>query len=128
MDNCTGPLPHHAKEGLRLFNAGEYFEAHEELELAWREEAGAIRDLYRGILQAAVTYLHMRRGNYIGALKVSERCMKWLDRWPDVCRGVNVAKLRADLSRAVNAWTRLGAERVHEMDRSLLRPVEWSEA
>ena len=127
MDNCIGPLPPHAKEGLRLFNEGEYFEAHETLESAWREETGAIRDLYRGILQAAVVYLHMRRGNYVGALKVSERCMKWLKLWPDTCRGVNVAKLRADLSCAVEEWQRLGAEHVHEMDWSLLKPVEWSE-
>ena len=128
MEDCTGPLPPHAKDGLRLFNAGEYFEAHEALESAWREETGAIRDLYRGILQAAVVYLHMQRGNYVGALKVSERCMKWLVRWPDTCRGVNVAKLRADLSRAVEAWQRPGAEHVHAMDWSLLKPVEWSEA
>jgi uncharacterized protein len=127
MDDCTGSLPPHAKEGLRLFNAGEYFECHEALELAWRDETGAIRDLYRGILQAAVTYLHMRRGNYVGALKVSERCMKWLNLWPDTCRGVNVAKLRADLSHAVEEWQRLGAERVHAMDWSLLKPVEWEE-
>jgi predicted metal-dependent hydrolase len=127
MNDCHGQLPPHAKEGLRLFNAGEYFECHEALELAWREETGPIRDLYRGILQAAVTYLHMRRGNYTGALKVSERCMKWLNRWPDVCRGVNVAKLRADLYHAVDVWQRLGATRVHEMDWSLLKPVEWNE-
>jgi uncharacterized protein len=127
MDDCTGPLPPHAKEGLCLFKAGKYFECHEALELAWREETGAIRDLYRGILQAAVTYLHMRRGNYAGALKVSERCLKWLNLWPDTCRGVNVAKLRADLSRAVEEWQRLGQERVHAMDWSLLKPVEWEE-
>ena len=120
--------PSPARErGTSSLQRGEYFEAHEALEFAWREETGAIRDLYRGILQAAVIYLHMRRGNYIGALKVSERCMKWLNRWPDTCRGVNVAKLRADLSRAVEEWQRLGAEHVHEMDWSLLKPVEWSE-
>ena len=127
MDDCHGALHPKAIEGLRLFNAGEYFEAHEELELAWREETGAIRDLYRGILQAAVTYLHMRRGNYPGAVKVYERCMRWLKQWPDECRGVNVAKLRADLSHAVEVWTRLGPDKVHEMDWSLLKPVEWKE-
>jgi hypothetical protein len=40
---------------------------------------------------------------------------------------VNVAKLRADLSRAVEAWQGLGATRIHEMDWSLLKPVEWNE-
>ena len=127
MDNCDGALPPHAQEGIRLFNAGEYFEAHEELELAWREETGPIRRLYQGILEGAVVYLHMRRGNYSGAIKVNGRCMKWLKLWPDECCGVNVAQLRADLSRAVEVWTQLGPDWVHEMDWSLLKPVEWKE-
>jgi hypothetical protein len=40
MDDCNTPLTLHAKQGLRHFNAGEYFQAHEELETTWREEAG----------------------------------------------------------------------------------------
>ena len=127
MDDCHDTLPPHAQEGIRLFNAGEYFETHEELELAWRAESGPIRRLYQGILEAAVTYLHMRRGNYSGAVKVYERSMRWLNLWSDECCGVNVAKLRADLSHAVEEWKRLGPERVHEMDWSLLKPVEWKE-
>jgi len=127
MDDCRAPLPPHAIAGLRLFNAGEYFECHEELELAWREETSPIRDLYRGVLQAAVVYLHMRRGNFKGALEVYKRCIKYLNLWPGTCRGVNVAKLRADLTRAVEAWQQLGPTKVNEMDWSLLKPVEWSE-
>ncbi|GEM_PF-6647224 len=57
-------------EGLRLFNAGHYFEAHEALEAAWNEDLRPIRELYRGLLQAAVTYLHIQRGNYAGACKM----------------------------------------------------------
>lgn len=127
MDDCHGPLPPHAIEGLRLFQRGAYFEAHEALERAWREEKEPIRDLYRGILQAAVTYLHMRRGNFDGAVKVYERCMRLLNRFPDTCRGVQVGRLRADLSTAVEAWTRLGPARVHEMDWSLCKPAAWHE-
>jgi uncharacterized protein len=48
---CMGALPPLALRGLELFNQGEYFEAHEALELAWREETGPVRELYRGILQ-----------------------------------------------------------------------------
>ena len=44
-ENCDQPLHPKALEGLRLFNAEKYFEAHEELELAWREEKGKIREL-----------------------------------------------------------------------------------
>src|SRR6185503_4609752 len=57
IDLCSAPLHPQAAEGLRLFNAGKYFEAHEALEDAWNEEAGPVRDLYRGVLQIAVVYL-----------------------------------------------------------------------
>jgi predicted metal-dependent hydrolase len=127
MKDCDAPLSPRALEGLRLFNAGKYFECHEELELAWREEKEEIRDLYQGILQVAVTYLHMRRGNYKGALEVYKRCIKHLNLWPEICRGVNVEKLRTDMTRAVQAWQELGPTKIHEMDWSLLKPVEFSE-
>jgi len=127
MDECSAPLHPKAVEGLHLFNAGKYFECHEELELAWRDEAGEIRRLYQGILEAAVTYLHIRRGNYEGAVKVYGRSMRWLRTWPDVCRGVNVAKLRADLDRAMTEVKRLGPERIAEFDQSLFQPAEWNE-
>ena len=127
MNDCQGKLPPHAKEGLRLFNAGEYFEAHEALELAWREETGQVRRLYQGILETAVTYLRIQRGNYVGAVKVYDRSMKWLRMWPDICCGVNVGKLRADLDQVIAEVQRLGPERIAEFDQSLLKPVLWDE-
>ena len=127
MNDCQGKLPPHAKEGLRLFNAGEYFEAHEALELAWREETGQVRRLYQGILETAVTYLRIQRGNYVGAVKVYDRSRKWLRDWPDVCCGVNVGKLRADLDQVIAEVQRLGPERIAEFDPSLLKPVLWDE-
>lgn len=127
-DDCKGPLHPKAIEGLHLFNAGRYFEAHEELELAWKDEQGRIRQLYQGILEAGVSYLHITRGNYPGAVKVYIRSMKWLRDWPDVCRGVDVAQLRNDLDAAIAEVKRLGEARITEFDRSLLKPVIWEEA
>jgi len=37
---CNASLHPQAADGLRLFNAGKYFEAHEALEEAWNEEKG----------------------------------------------------------------------------------------
>ena len=92
-DICQAPLHPQAAEGLRLFNAGEYFEAHEALEDAWNAETGRVRDLYRGILQIAVVYLHITRRNYNGAVKVYARSQRWVRDWPDVCR----ISLRAEI-------------------------------
>lgn len=123
--DCNSPLHPRAAEGLRLFNEGKYFEAHEALEEAWLDEKGKVRDLYRGILQVGVTYLHITRGNYNGSVKVYKRSQRWLKDWADVCRGIEVGKLREDAEQAMEEVKRLGAERIGEFDLKLLRPVQW---
>jgi hypothetical protein len=110
-----------------LINKGEYFEAHEELEAAWKEETGTIRELYQGILQAAVTYLHITRGNYPGAVKVYGRSMRWLKNWPETCRGIEVGQLRRDMEAVLAEVHNLGENRLAQFDRSLLKPVIWKE-
>lgn len=127
MEDCDGVLHPKAIEGMKLFNSKNFFEAHEELEDAWREEKGKVRNLYRGILQTAVVYLHITRGNYDGAIKIHERCIKWLMDWPDVCRGIRVDKLRNDLENIINEVQRLGRENINHFDSSLFKKVEWTE-
>ena len=125
MGDCEGALHPRARVGLTLFNEGRYFEAHEELELAWKDERGPVRRLYQGILEAGITYLHIRRGNYAGALKVYDRSMRWLNEWPETCRGTDVGQLRRDLSAAVAETRRLGPAKLIEFDHRLFRPVIW---
>jgi uncharacterized protein len=127
MNDCSAPLHPQAAEGLRLFNAGEYFEAHEALEIAWKEEKGKVRDLYRGILQIAVVYLHIRRGNYHGAVKVYGRSQKWMKDWPARCRGIYVEELRQHAKVVMDEVLRLGEKGIGEFDRSLLKPVKWDQ-
>jgi len=126
-DLCNAPLHPQAAEGLRLFNAGEYFEAHEALEIAWKEEKSNIRELYRGMLQIAVVYLHVTRANYRGAIKVYGRSQRWMKDWPEICRGIQVGRLRKDAEIVFREINRLGEEKMAEFDQSLLKPVEWVE-
>jgi predicted metal-dependent hydrolase len=125
LADCLDPLHPQAIRGLELFNQGRYFEAHEALEAAWLAETGPVRDLYRGILQVGVVYLHITQYNYPGAIKVYQRCRKWLLPWPETCRGVEVGRLRQDLENAVAALQRLGPRHILEFDASLLKPVHY---
>ena len=126
-DLCNAPLHPQAAEGLRLFNAGEYFEAHEALETAWNAETGEVRNLYQGILQVAVTYLHITRGNYNGAIKVYARSQKHLKDVAAVCKGIQVERLRRDAKAVIQEVQRLGMEHIQEFDSALLKPVSWEE-
>lgn len=124
---CNAPLHPQAVEGLHLFNAGNYFEAHEALEEAWKAEQGKVRDLYRGILQIAVVYLHVRRGNYAGAIKVYGRSLRWMKDWPDICRGIQVGELRRNAEIVIKEVERLGEEKINRFNPLLLKPITWTE-
>ncbi len=128
MNDCKAAIHPRARQGILLFNQGKYFEAHEELEAAWKEETGRIRRLYQGILEAGVTYLHITRCNYAGAVKVYGRSMKWLNDWPDTCRGIEVGQLRKDLEAAILEVHKLGETGLSRFDRALLKPVVWKES
>jgi uncharacterized protein len=127
LAGCDALLHPAALEGLKLFNTRHFFEAHEQLETAWRAEPGPIRELYQGILQAAVAYLHIERGNFDGALKLSARSQEKLSKWPEGCRGVEVAHLRADLDAAIAEIRRLGPENIQQFNPALFKPVAWHE-
>ncbi|GAP10564.1 uncharacterized conserved protein [Bellilinea caldifistulae] len=118
-----GKLHPQAGIGIELFNKGEYFEAHEALELAWREEPGPVREFYRGILQIGVAYHHILNGNYRGAVKMFNRAKKWLAAYPAFYRGVNLAQLKDDALQAEKRLIELGMENIHQFERDLLKPI-----
>tara|TARA_B100000405_G_scaffold198316_1_gene139046 strand:+ start:204 stop:560 length:357 start_codon:yes stop_codon:yes gene_type:complete len=55
------------QQGLELFNAGEWYAAHDIFEELWHETADPERRSLQGILQVAVAQLHLQRGNRRGA-------------------------------------------------------------
>jgi len=120
---CQQPLSEIALRGLEEFNQRQFFEAHETLETAWNMDASPGRELYRAILQVAVAYLQIERGNYPGAMKMFLRLRQWIDPLPETCRGVDVAQLRTDAWRAREALIALGKDRIGEFDRKLFKPV-----
>jgi len=122
---CQAGLDPQVIEGLELYNTRRFFECHEVLENVWRAEKSPIRELYRGILQVAVGYYHIQRGNYIGARKMFKRCRRWLDPFPDICQGINLAGLRCDFEAVEDAIVRLGLFRIAFFDTTLFKPIEY---
>ena len=94
---CGAQLPPLAREGMALFNAGEYYAQHDAFEALWMETKGPVRELYRALLQVGVALYQVGRGNRRGALKLLLRSAQWLRELPDECQGLDVARLRADV-------------------------------
>ncbi len=120
---CLESLAPLARRGIQEFNRGQFYACHDDLEEAWRQDDGAARDLYRGILQVGIAYYQIERENYRGAAKMLLRVRQWLDPLPDTCRGVNVAQLRKDAATVYEALVEMGPERIAEFDRSFFKPV-----
>lgn len=112
-----------ALNGIKLFNNKKYFEAHEELELAWRDEKGWIKEMYRGILQVGVAYYHIQKRNFPGSRKMFERAFKWLAPYPDICYGVNIKKLKTDAHFAYEHLLSLGPDHIDQFNTIYFTPV-----
>ncbi len=123
-DFCKRPLPPSAREGVKLFNRGQYYQCHDALEEAWRQEKSPGRDLYRGILQIGVACYQIARGNWRGAVKMLLRARQWLEPLPGQCQGVNVARLRANAADIYDSLKVLGPDRVEDFDFALVERIE----
>ena len=123
---CEQPLSELAVQGIALFNDGQFYEAHHGLEDAWNEDKGPARDLYRAILQVAVAYLQVERGNYRGAAKMFLRVKQWLDPLPDQCRGVNIKQIVDDVNSAEKHLVALGPDNIKDFDRTYFKPITYN--
>lgn len=79
------------RAGLELMRAEEYYEAHEELELAWRAAEAGERDFFQGLVHVTVAWYQARRGNRPGCERQLEKATRRLGGFGPLHRGVDVA-------------------------------------
>jgi CheY-like chemotaxis protein len=127
QESCGDLISKVALEGLEAFNAGNYFDAHEFLEEAWNEDTSEARDVYKAVLQIAVAYLQIERQNYRGAVKMFLRARQWLSPLPDVCRGINIDRLKDDANHVHQILVEMGPDQISDFDRSFLQPVDYKQ-
>jgi predicted metal-dependent hydrolase len=82
---------------IRQFNDKEFFEAHETLEALWLETTGPDKDFYKGLIQCAVAFVHLRRNNLKGARKLHRTAHRYLSTFLPKYHGINTEKLLVDI-------------------------------
>lgn len=118
--DCDAPAPQQLVQAIEEFNAGEFFEQHETLELLWRATPGEIRHLYEGILQIGVGMHHLfKNHNFHGAAVKLDHGIRLLAAFPDICHGVDVARLRREASAAREWLVARGPEAMQRFPREL---------
>ncbi len=88
-------------KGIEQFNGGEFFECHETWEALWRQERGASRLFYKGLIQAAVALFHLCHGNGQGAEKLMAGAVEYLSPYRPRYLGLDVDQFLAELSACV---------------------------
>lgn len=88
--------------GVELFNGKKFFEAHEEWEKIWMDlpKDDALRDFYKGLIQAAAVFEHVRRHNLPGAGGLLATAPALLERFAPRTLGLDVQALLGDMERS----------------------------
>jgi predicted metal-dependent hydrolase len=121
---CGAPAPPELVKAIHEFNAGEFFEQHETLELLWRATPDEIRHLYEGILQIGVGMHHLLKNrNFHGAAVKLDHGIRLLEAFPAVCHGVDVARLRRDAAAARGRLLELGPSGIERFERQKIPKV-----
>lgn len=112
------------EEGVRLYNAGEYFEAHEVWESLWAEDVTEAREFYQGLIQAAAAFFKLESGVPVGTVKLLSKCLPLLRMYPDSFLGVRVLEFRHALERCLKEAQALVDGRIDHFDMSLIPRLE----
>src|SRR5213079_19828 len=104
------------RTGVALIRAGEYFAAHEELELAWRAAPPAERDFFQGLVHVAVAWYQAGRSRRIGTERQLEKAIRRLTPYAPAHRGLDLDALLVQLRRALEIAQADGLERSVRID------------
>jgi uncharacterized protein len=100
---CRSPTARCAssfQRGLELIRSGEFFAAHEELELEWRAAEADERDFFQGLVHVSVAWYQAGRGNRTGCTRQLDKAIRRLAPYAPEHRGVDIAGVLEQLGRA----------------------------
>jgi predicted metal-dependent hydrolase len=109
-------------EGVRLYNTGEFYEAHEQWEILWlAEENDELRLFLQGLIQLTSAFHKLFGQRHIGgAGRLLARALTKLDRYPATYLGVALGPLREAAYGCLSGIEELSRleQRVESFDRS----------
>lgn len=91
----------HVLRGVKAFNAGRFFLAHEIWEDVWRDSLPPAKDYYQALIQAAIAFYHLQRGNFVGARRLADRALGRLEHFDPQYLGLDTRRLRLCLEQVL---------------------------
>lgn len=90
------------QEFIQLFNEEKFFEAHEVLELLWRETKTSDRDFYQGLIQLAAAFVHIQKGTPSGAENLYAKAVHHLSKFPRYHCEIDCDKILSDVRKTLD--------------------------
>ena len=84
-------------EGLRLYDAGEFFAAHEAWESVWLPAQEPEKTFLQGLIQVTAAFHHWQRENRLGTSRLLRAALGRLERYPACFGGISVDLLCDDI-------------------------------
>jgi len=89
------------REAVKLFNQERYWETHEKLEPLWRKARDMEKKILHAIILASASLVNLQKNKIDRAVSIMERAYAELPKSIDEHRGVDLRKLREDISKIV---------------------------
>lgn len=94
-------------EGLQAYEEKYFFEAHEIWEELWSKYYLADRTLIQGLIQLAVSFVHLGNGNLNGAKSLLNKSAEKFSSFSGVHRGINIDNLKKQIMEIKNEYEQL---------------------
>ncbi len=114
-------------QAIEEFNTHRFFQCHETLEDIWRAEPRPLRQFYKGVIQVAAGFHHLRRNNWKGTVNKLESGTHYLEPFRPRYLGVDVRRLIDEARGCRSTILELGRERIAEFDRSRIPAIAFDE-
>ena len=122
-------VPGNLRRACDEFNSGLFFECHETLEEIWQQDRSGIRDLYKGLIQVAAAFVHIKRPNHFGADRLTRTALGYLAPYrPAGAMGFDVEAIAADVEAVRRRVNELGTEHIGEYDLALRPTYDFDES
>jgi predicted metal-dependent hydrolase len=90
-------------EGLRRYEAGEFFAAHEVWESLWLESLEPDKTFLQGLIQLTAAFHHLQRNNPLGTVRLLQAALRRLELYPPRFGGISVTLLCNDIRERLQA-------------------------
>ncbi len=87
-------------EGLRCYESGRFFDAHEHWESVWLKCEEPEKTFLQALIQITAAFHHLQRKNVRGAASLLRGALRRLDGFPAAYGGIEVEAVR----ESVRAW------------------------